>query len=131
MTKQKKEPGIDLKKYNAERVFTKGLMNMTDSIGGGEAIIIESELYYNALVTNNLKPDLYTGIVRDGSYKDRLLYNSAGNIRTESFEVDVEPIKVTYSVFIRDFIGTKNIFVRCATTDLQLAKDMPCQEVDR
>lgn len=73
---------------------------------------------------------LYTGTVQPDSYSENLRYTPSGNIRFRSLRVDVEPLRMTYIVHIREFKGVSDVTTDCAPIHFQMDKSVICEEMD-
>lgn len=89
---------------------------------------IEHTLYAMSLETE--AKNLYTGTIQPGSYSHNLSYTPSGSKRTKSFRVYIEPIRITYTVFIVEHGGNWLVYSACAPKEFQIDKSTTCREID-
>lgn len=101
------------------RVFVKDLHQHADSLSRKN---IESILYN--LVSDN-GPDLYTATIRPGSYS---MNTVAGGQTITTILVDVEPVRLTYSINIISQQDSQSTNISCAPFDQQMSNSNTCMD---
>ena len=137
---------------DAQRVFIKDFHSLNKYINSEARYNIERRLYINTMMdedfdhsahfTHGSKSshnseqvpndedmrDLYTGVVRSGSFSN----SSSGNIRTIKMLVDIEPANLTYEVRIveQNIDGRKSkaTYISCAPKEQAIDASVKCME---
>ena len=137
---------------DTQRVFIKDFHTLNKYVNSEARYNIERRLYINTMMdedfdhsahfTHGSKSshnseqvpndedmrDLYTGVVRSGSFSN----SSSGNIRTIKMLVDIEPANLTYEVRIveQNIDGRKSkaTYISCAPKEQAIDASVKCME---
>lgn len=108
---------------STRRVFVKDLHTLAHPISPQSQQLAERRIYSHAAQDG---PNLYTGTIRSGSYTSEM----SDGARITRLLVDIEPTKVTYSVFIREAEDARLAEVVCAPQAQQISPTAKCKESD-
>src|SRR5690606_2938351 len=90
-----RKPISQIPNDGTRRVFIKDFHTYEDKINLNLQDQIETTLYGHVAQE---APDLYTATIRNESFKESLEYSPKGNTFVKKMLVDVEPVKITYSI---------------------------------
>jgi hypothetical protein len=122
-----RKPISQIPNDGTRRVFIKDFHTYEDKINLKLQDQIETTLYGHAAQE---APDLYTGVIREGSLKESLAYSPAGNTFVKKILVDVEPIKMTYVVEVRQQGSYNYVNISCAPPSEQLIASSQCKNLE-
>lgn len=109
------------------RVFIKDFHTYEDRINHTIQDQIETTLYGHAAQE---APDLYTGVIREDSFKESLAYSPSGNTFIKKMLVDVEPVKMTYAIEVRQQGTHTYVNILCAPKAEQLNPSAQCKNLE-
>lgn len=107
------------------RVFIKNLEEYSQYFAKERHLSIEQTLH-SFVIRSGATPDLFTGVVREGSFYQS---NSENSNSTARVMVDVHPADITYLLEIEsggDSADIKPIDIRCAPSEYQINPSIKC-----
>jgi hypothetical protein len=109
---------------DVKRVFIKDFYKYGDYFTPEKQRAIENALYYYA---GQGKPDLYTGVIRPGSFSQAK--DSTGAVNTKLL-VDISPVNITYILGVTGTTkdGPKPVLIQCAPKDQQQNSSVSCSD---
>lgn len=121
------KPITQIPNDGTRRVFIKDFHTYEDKISSQIQDQIEVTLYGHAAQE---APDLYTGVIREGSFKESLAYSPSGNTFIKKMLIDVEPIKMTYTIEVRQQGTHTYVNILCAPKAEQLNPSAQCKNLE-
>lgn len=104
-----------------EKVFIKDLHKMDEITDQGIRDRVERRLYVHI---NNDTPDLYTGIIRDGSSSSTV----SKRVTTLTFLIDTYPVNITYQATITTVGENSSVTIACAPQEEQIDPLNICED---